>query len=97
GLPAQLAFGADLAGDAGDFRGKGTELIDHGVDGVFQLEDFTFDIDGDFFGQVAVGDGGGDGGDVAHLGSKIAGNRVYAVGQVLPGPGHAFDFGRPTS
>src|SRR5688500_8511651 len=59
-LAAELAVGADLAGDAGDFGGEGVELIDHGVDGVFELEDFALDVDGDFFRQVAVGDGDGD-------------------------------------
>ena len=72
GLAAELAFGADLAGDAGDFGGKGIELIDHGVDGFFELEDLAADIDGDFLGQIAVGDGDGNVGDVAHLGGQIA-------------------------
>src|SRR5204863_7394211 len=34
-------------------------------------------------------DGGRDLGDVAHLHGEVAGHRVDAVGQVLPGPGHA--------
>ncbi len=29
GLPAQLALGADLAGDAGDLAGERAQLIDH--------------------------------------------------------------------
>ena len=33
GLAAELAFGADFAGDAGDFVGEGGELVDHRVDG----------------------------------------------------------------
>ena len=33
-LAAELAFGAHLAGHAGDFRGEGVELVDHRVDGV---------------------------------------------------------------
>src|SRR5256886_13621877 len=37
-LPAQLSFGAHLAGHAGHFRRKRIELIDHRVDGVLQLE-----------------------------------------------------------
>ena len=32
-------------------------------------------------------------GDVAHLGGQVAGHEVDAVGQVLPGAGHAFDLG----
>src|SRR5207249_4445613 len=33
GLAAELAFGADFAGDAGDFGGEGAELLHHGVHG----------------------------------------------------------------
>ena len=41
GLAAELAFGADLAGHAGHFGGEGRQLVDHGVDGVLQLEDLA--------------------------------------------------------
>ena len=88
-LAAELAFGADLAGDAGDFGSKRVELIDHRVDGVLQLENFAFDVDGDLARQVAAGDGGRDLGDVAHLGGQVAGHRVHVVGQILPGAGDA--------
>src|SRR5207253_2462785 len=54
--PSSLPVGTDFAGHAGDFRGKGVELVDHRVDGVLELEDFAFDIDGDLLGKVAVGD-----------------------------------------
>ena len=43
GLAAELALGADLAGDAGDFGGEAVELVDHRVDGVLQLEDLAPD------------------------------------------------------
>src|SRR5207244_6042185 len=43
-LPTQLAFGADFARHAGDFGSEGVELIDHGVDGVFEVEDFPADV-----------------------------------------------------
>ena len=74
GLAAQPALGADLAGDAGHFRGERAELVDHRVDGVLQLEDLALDVDGDLLGEVAVGDGGGDLGDVADLGGEVAGH-----------------------
>ena len=93
GLPAELSFGADLAGDAGHFRGERAELVDHRVDGVLELEDLALDVDGDLLGEVAVGDGRGHGGDVAHLGGEVAGHEVDAVGQVLPGARNAFDLG----
>ena len=84
GLAAELALGADLAGDAGHLGGEGVELVDHRVDGVLELEDLALDVDGDLLGQVAVGDGGGDLGDVAHLAGEVAGHAVDAVGEVLP-------------
>ena len=43
GLAAELALGADLAGDAGDFGGEAVELVDHRVDGVLQLQDLAPD------------------------------------------------------
>ncbi len=89
GLAAELAFGADFAGHAGDFAGEGVELVHHGVDGVLQLENFALHVHGDLAGEVAAGDGGGDFGDVADLSGEVAGHGVDGVGEVLPGSGHA--------
>ena len=72
---------------------KRVELVDHRVDRVLQLEDLPLDVDRDLLGQVAVGDGGRDLGDVAHLVGEVAGHRVDVVGQVLPDAGHAADLG----
>ena len=88
-LAAELAFGADLARDARDFRGEGVELVHHRVDGVLQLEDFALHVHGDLARQVAARDGRRHLGDVAHLGGQVAGHGVDAVGQVLPGAGDA--------
>ena len=85
GLAAELALGADLAGHAGDLVGEGRQLVDHGVDGLGQGGDLALGVDGDLLGQVAVGDGGGDLGDVAHLVGEVAGHEVDVVGEVLPG------------
>src|SRR6185369_16283625 len=93
GLAAQLPFGAHLAGHAGDLGREAAELVHHGVDRVLQLGDLALDVDGDLLGEVALGHGGGDGGDVAHLAGEVAGHEVHAVRQVLPGPGHALDLG----
>src|SRR5207244_10859681 len=90
---AELAFGADLTGHAGDFGSKGAELVHHGVDGVLEFQDFAFDIHRDFAGEVSFGHGGGDIGDVADLRGEVAGHGVDAVGQVLPGAADAFDLG----
>src|SRR5690606_32100786 len=88
GLAAEFAFGADFTGDAGDFVGEGGELVDHRVDGVLQLEDFALGVDGDLLGEVALGDGGGDVGDVADLRGQIAGELVHVLGQIPPRAGH---------
>src|SRR5205085_7397681 len=93
GLAAKLSFRADLARHAGHFGRERVELVDHRVDGVFQLEDFALHVDRDLARQVAAGDGRGDLGDVADLRGQIARHRVDAVGQVLPGAGEGGDVG----
>jgi hypothetical protein len=67
GLSAQLAFGAHLAGHARDLGGEGAELVHHRVDGVLELQDLAAHVHGDLLAEVAVGDGGRDLRDVAHL------------------------------
>ena len=89
GLTAEAAFRADLAGDARHLAGEGVELIDHRVDGLFQLQDLARDVDGDLLRQVAAGDGGRHLGDVAHLSGQVRRHRVDVVGQVLPRTGDA--------
>src|SRR6185312_6935818 len=89
-LPAELAFGADLARHARDLRGERAQLIDHRVDRVLELEHLAFDVDGDLLAEVAGGDRGGDVGDVAHLPGQVRRHAVDVVGQVLP---HAADAG----
>src|SRR5262249_56369517 len=90
-LVAQPPLGAHFAGHARHLGREGAKLVHHGVDGVLEFEDFAFDIDGDLLGEVALGDGGGHVGDVAHLAGQVAGHEVDAVGQVLPDAGHALD------
>src|SRR5206468_11306541 len=46
-LAAELAFGADLAGDARVLAGERGELVDHRVDRVLEREDLALDVDGD--------------------------------------------------
>ena len=88
-LAAELALGADFARHARDFAGEGVELIDHRVDGVLQLQDFAFHIDGDLAVEIAARDGGGDFRDVADLRGEVRAHRVDRVGEILPGAGHA--------
>src|SRR5207253_3055110 len=78
-LATEAALGTDLARHAGDFSSELIQLIDHAVDGVLQLEDLTANVDGDLLGEVALGDGGGDLGDVAHLGGQVAGHVIDVV------------------
>src|SRR5205807_5243981 len=66
-LAAELAFGADLARHTRHLTGEGVELVDHGVDGLLELEDLAADVDGGLLREVALRDGGGDLGDVADL------------------------------
>ncbi len=93
GLAAQLALGAHLARHPGHLGREGAELVDHPVDRVLQLQDLALDVDGDLPREVAVGHRLGDVGDVAHLLGQVAGHVVDAVGEVLPGAGHALDVG----
>ena len=93
GLAAEPAFGADFARHARHFAGEAVELVDHRVQRFLQLKDFAAHVDGDLARQVAAGDRGRDFGDVADLGGQVAGHRVDAVGQVLPGAGDAGHLG----
>src|SRR5204862_62326 len=93
GLAPQLAFGADFARHAGDFRGKPVELVHHGVDRVLQFQNFTAHVDRDLAAQVAASHGSGDVGNIADLTGEVRGHRVDVVGQVLPGSGNPLDFG----
>src|SRR5262249_9669413 len=83
-LATQLAFSADLARDTRDFVREAVELVDHGIDGFLQLEDFARHVDRDLARQVAARDGGGDLGDVADLGGQVGCEQVDVIGQVLP-------------
>src|SRR5262249_34692475 len=88
-LAAELAFGADLARDAGHFAGERVELVHHGVDGVVQASYCALHVHGDFARRVAARHRRGHLGDVADLGGQVVRHRVDVVGQVLPGAGDA--------
>jgi len=55
-LPAEPSFGADFARHARHLASETVQLVDHGIDGVLQLEDFALHIDGDLARQVAARD-----------------------------------------
>src|SRR5206468_918517 len=73
--------------------GEGVELIDHGVHGFFELKNLAAHVDGDFLGQVAVGDGDGDIGDATDLGGQIAGHEVDVIGQDRKDAAHVAHLG----
>ena len=85
GLAAELALGADLAGDAGDLGGEARQLRDHPVQRLLELEDLAAGVDGDRLRHVAVRHRGRHLGDVADLVGQVARHEVDVVGQVLPG------------
>ena len=91
GLAAELALDAHLAGHGGHLLGEGGQGVGHLVDRVGQRGDLALGLDDQLALQVAVGDGGDDLGDAAHLAGQVAGHAVHAVGQVLPDAGHAPD------
>jgi len=67
----RAAFAADFAGDACDFSGETVELVDHCVQRFFELQDFAAHVDGNFAGQIAIGNGGRDFSNVSHLAVKL--------------------------
>ena len=91
GLAAELPLDAHLAGHGGHLLGEGGQRVGHLVDRVGQRRDLPLGLDDQLPLQVAVGDGGDDLGDPAHLAGEVAGHAVDAVGQVLPDARHAAD------
>src|SRR5206468_2360082 len=89
GLHPQGPLGADQAGHPVHLGGEAVELVDHGVDGLLDLQHLAAHVDGDLARQIAGGDGGGHLGDVAHLGGEVVGHRVHVLGQLAPDPGDA--------
>ena len=69
---AKLAFRADFARDARDFRGEGTQLFDHGIDRFLELEDFATDVHGDLAREVATSHRDRHLDDIPHLRREVA-------------------------
>ncbi|CAM5565088.1 hypothetical protein SCYAM73S_03674 [Streptomyces cyaneofuscatus] len=67
-LAAQEAVGADLAGHLGDLVGEGASVVTMVLMVSASCGDLAAGLDRDRPRQVAVGDGGGDLGDVARPG-----------------------------
>ena len=91
----QIALALQHAGEArevglqpilfGVAVGREPEVVDHGVDVVFEIGDFAagFHLNGSR--QVAFGHGGGDFRDGAHLVGQVIGEQVHVAGKILPG------------
>src|SRR5439155_1081919 len=80
-LAASFSFGAYFSCHAGYFGCERSQLVHHGVDGVFEFQNFAAHVHRNLLGQVAVCDGGGYGGDVTHLVCQVACHEVHGVGQ----------------
>ncbi len=89
GLTTETSFGADLARNARHLGGERAQLLDHGVQGLFEQQNLAAHVHRDLLRQVAAGDGGRHFGDVAHLGGEVRRHEVDVVGEVLPGAGDA--------
>ena len=83
-LAAELPFGADLARDARHFGRERVQLVDHRVDGFFQLQNLAFHVHRDLARQVAARNRGRHLRDVPHLRGQVTGHPVHVVGQVFP-------------
>src|SRR5262249_10259060 len=81
--------GANLACNASHFTGEYVELINHCIDGLFQLQDFAAGVYGNLFGEIPARNGRRHFSDVTDLRGEITRHEVDVVGQVFPGTGHA--------
>ena len=66
-------------------------MVHHRIDGGLQLEEFAFDVDGNFLSEVAGGDSGRHFSDITDLAGQIARHQIDTVGEILPRPRDAFD------
>jgi hypothetical protein len=81
--PPSFPSVAHLARHTRHFAGERSQLVHHGVDGFFELQDLASNVYGDFSGEVAVGNSDGHIGDVADLRREVVRHGVDAIGQGL--------------
>ena len=87
GLAAELALRTDFARDSRDLSGKASQLIDHRIDGLFQLKDLAANVNRDLLGKVAVRHGDRHIRDVADLRRQVARHLVDRFGELFPDAG----------
>src|SRR6516162_5461671 len=90
-LSAKTPFRAHLAGHPRHFCCKRAQLLDHGVESFFELQNLAAHVHGDFFRQVTGSDRGGNLRNIANLARQVAGHEVNVVGQVFPRAGNPGD------
>jgi len=64
---AEKTLRSDLKSDTGDLASEDAELVDHGVDRLLELGDFSLGIDVDLLAEIAVRDRRGDSSDGPNL------------------------------
>src|SRR5439155_19436397 len=94
-LTTQPPLGADLARHATHLVGEHTQLLDHVVDRVLEVEHFPANLDGDFLRQIAVGHRGCHQRDVTDLIRQVRRHEVHVVREFLPRAGDALHAGLP--
>ena len=94
GLAAELAFGADLAGDPRHFRGEGVQLLDHRIDGFLELAGFrrgTSTVI--FFDRSPLAIAVATSAMFRTCPGEVGSHEIDVVGQILPCAGDARDVG----
>ena len=99
----QLALALEHAGELGEVGlqpvllavalGGLAQVGNHRVDVVLQLGHLAAGLDLNGAREVALGHGGGDFGDGAHLRGEVGGEQVDVAGEILPRAGGAGDVG----
>ena len=92
-LAAQLAFRADFASHARNFRCKRVKLIHHRVERILQLKNFALHVDRDLLRKIAVRHRGRHVSDVSNLACQVRSHPVHVIRQILPSASDARDLG----
>src|SRR5262249_31368344 len=90
-LPAEPALDPDLSSNARHLIRTCRPRARHVVDGRGECRDLALRVHGEVLLQVAVGYGGYDLDDAAHLLRQIGSHHVDVVGEALPGAGDSWN------